>query len=64
MAKFSLAEPGDKSEVLDIDNPDLQRFPDFTKAVPYECVLHPGDVLFIPGDTLHVSISSVRTDKT
>lgn len=40
---------GDKSEVLDIDNPDLERFPDFQKAVPYEVILHPGDVLFIPG---------------
>ena len=40
---------GDKSEVLDIDNPDLERFPDFQKAVPYETILHPGDVLFIPG---------------
>lgn len=40
---------GDKSEVLDIDTPDLQLYPDFVKACRYECVLEPGDLLFIPG---------------
>ncbi|XP_070693628.1 tRNA wybutosine-synthesizing protein 5 isoform X2 [Pempheris klunzingeri] len=39
---------GDKSEVLDIDSPDLKRFPEFVKAKRYECVLEPGDLLFIP----------------
>lgn len=41
---------GDKSEVVDIDSPDLKRFPDFVKAKRYECVLEPGDLLFIPGE--------------
>lgn len=36
------------SAVLDIENPDLDRFPLFAKANKIECVLHPGDVLFIP----------------
>lgn len=40
---------GDKSEVLDIDSPDLQLYPDFVKACRYECILEPGDLLFIPG---------------
>ncbi|KAM4731459.1 tRNA wybutosine-synthesizing protein 5 isoform 1-T1 [Anableps anableps] len=40
---------GDKSEVLDIDAPDLKRFPEFVKAKRYDCVLEPGDLLFIPG---------------
>ena len=40
---------GDKSEVLDIDNPDLKRYPEFVKAMRYECELEPGDILFIPG---------------
>ena len=40
---------GDKSEVLDIDNPDLLRYPEFVKATRYECELEPGDILFIPG---------------
>lgn len=49
---IALSDPaGDKSEVLDIDAPDLKRFPDFVKARRYECVLEPGDLLFIPGKT-------------
>lgn len=40
---------GDKSEVLDIDSPDLQLYPEFVKARRYECFLEPGDLLFIPG---------------
>lgn len=47
---FNVNEPGDKSEVLDIDSPDLGRFPEFVKARRFECVLEPGDLLFIPGD--------------
>lgn len=39
----------DKSKVLDIDNPDVDLFPEFHKATRYECVLSPGDILFIPG---------------
>ena len=48
---------GDKSEVLDIDNPDLSRFPKFTKVIPYECFMEPGDVLFIPAMWFHNVIS-------
>lgn len=44
---------GDKSEVLDIDTPDLQRYPEFMKACRYECFLDPGDLLFIPGMILY-----------
>lgn len=40
---------GTKSEVLDIDNPDLAKYPLFSKARRYECSLKAGDVLFIPG---------------
>jgi len=39
----------DKSKVLDIDSPDTELFPEFYKALQHECVLQPGDVLFIPG---------------
>ena len=45
----SFAFSGDKSEVLDIDNPDLNKFPDFARASRYECYLEPGDILYIPG---------------
>ncbi|XP_035829649.1 tRNA wybutosine-synthesizing protein 5-like [Aplysia californica] len=40
---------GDKSEILDMDSPDLERFPLFSGATPYRGYLYPGDMLFIPG---------------
>ncbi len=40
---------GDKSEVMDIDNPDLVKYPEFPKATRHEGILEPGDILFIPG---------------
>jgi len=40
---------GTKSEVLDVDNPDLEKYPLFVKAKRYQCLLEAGDVLFIPG---------------
>lgn len=33
---------------VEVENPDLERFPQFAKAPYQECVLQPGDVLFIP----------------
>lgn len=48
---------GDKSEVLDIDNPDLSRYPKFAEATPYECFMEPGDILFIPAMWFHNVIS-------
>jgi hypothetical protein len=46
---------GSTSRVLDIDHPDLERFPKFrtaqSKAI--EVILHPGDVLFIPALWFH-----------
>ncbi|KAI3355918.1 hypothetical protein L3Q82_004461 [Scortum barcoo] len=47
----------DKSEVLDIDSPDLRRFPEFVKAKRYECVLEPGDLLFIPALWFHNTLA-------
>ena len=40
---------GDKSEILDVDNPDLEKYPLFSQVKRYDCLLIPGDVLFIPG---------------
>ncbi len=40
---------GDKSQVLDIENPDLEKYPLFSQARRYEYTLTSGDVLFIPG---------------
>lgn len=33
---------------VEVENPDAQRFPEFSRAPYLECVLRPGDVLFIP----------------
>ena len=41
---------------MDIDEPDLTKYPKFADVTRYECVLEPGDVLFIPGQC-----SGVRT---
>ncbi|XP_040827877.1 tRNA wybutosine-synthesizing protein 5 [Ochotona curzoniae] len=48
---------GTKSQVLNIDNPDLARYPLFTKARRYECSLEAGDILFIPALWFHNVIS-------
>ncbi len=50
---------GDKSEVTDIDQPDLSAYPLFAKATRFECQLKPGDVLFIPALWLH-NVIAVR----
>ncbi len=44
---------GDKSQVLDIDTPDLSVYPRFASAQRHECYLEPGDVLFIPALWFH-----------
>ena len=44
---------GDKSRVMNVDEPDLTRYPNFAKATRYECVLEAGDVLFIPALWFH-----------
>ncbi|CAH1779520.1 unnamed protein product [Owenia fusiformis] len=38
---------------VDIENPDLEKFPLFEKAVFTECVLRPGDMLYIPPKCWH-----------
>ncbi|XP_047225615.1 tRNA wybutosine-synthesizing protein 5 isoform X1 [Girardinichthys multiradiatus] len=48
---------GDKSEVLDIDAPDMKLFPEFVKARRYDCVLEPGDLLFIPALWFHNTLA-------
>ncbi|XP_076458446.1 tRNA wybutosine-synthesizing protein 5-like [Babylonia areolata] len=48
---------GDKSSVLDIDQPDLHRFPLFGEALRVEGRLQPGDILFIPALWFHNVVS-------
>ncbi|KAK3512087.1 hypothetical protein QTP70_030356 [Hemibagrus guttatus] len=38
---------------VDVENPDVIEFPDFLKASYQECVLEPGEVLFIPRQHWH-----------
>lgn len=38
---------------VDVENPDVVQFPDFLKASYQECVLEPGEVLFIPKQHWH-----------
>ncbi|CAD7698797.1 unnamed protein product [Ostreobium quekettii] len=44
---------GSSSEVMDVDDPDLARYPLFAKACRWKCELQPGDVLFIPALWFH-----------
>lgn len=44
---------GDKSEIIDIDNVDYDKYPKFRDVDWYECVLEPGDILFIPALWFH-----------
>jgi hypothetical protein len=38
---------------VDVESPDLEKFPLFAKATPFKAVLEPGEVLFIPRPWWH-----------
>lgn len=38
---------------VDVENPDFEKFPSFAKARYFECVLEPGEMLFIPPKCWH-----------
>ena len=38
---------------VDVEHPDVARFPAFTKAQPIEVILEPGDLLFLPAGFWH-----------
>ena len=40
--------------MLDVDDPDKEKYPLFCKADRYEVELQPGDLLFIPGKKLNI----------
>ncbi len=48
---------GDKSQILNVDNPDYDKYPLYLKARKYECEIIPGDVLFIPGKLIKLEIN-------
>jgi ribosomal protein L16 Arg81 hydroxylase len=46
-------KPTHYSQILDIDNPNYEVFPNFKYAKPIEGIISPGDVLFIPSGWWH-----------
>jgi len=46
---------------VDVDRPDLETFPLFQHATAYECVLEPGQLLFIPYRWWHHVVSLEKT---
>jgi hypoxia-inducible factor 1-alpha inhibitor (HIF hydroxylase) len=45
---FPVAHPCDRQSQVDFDNPDYEKFPAFRDVEAYECIVKPGDVLYIP----------------
>jgi histone arginine demethylase JMJD6 len=58
---YPLANDGWVSEVSDIRNPDLAKFPLFAKATPVSFVVGPGETLFIPCGWWHTARSLTPT---
>lgn len=38
---------------VDVESPDLSTYPEFGRAVPRECLLNPGEMLYIPPKYWH-----------
>lgn len=38
---------------VDVEAPDLEKFPEFAKATPMDVILGPGDFIYIPSRTWH-----------
>ncbi len=55
--KCTLFSPDDSRALydgeVDLDRPDLERFPLFRHATAFECILEPGEMLFIPSEWWH-----------
>ena len=43
------------SLIKDIERPDLQKYPEFLKAVPTTFFLEPGELLFVPSHWWHTA---------
>ena len=43
--------------MVDPDAPDFEKFPLFRNAVPYECTLEPGELLFMPSRWWHHAVA-------
>ena len=42
-----------KGKAADVREPDREKYPTFDHATPYEVVLEPGDLLFVPAGWAH-----------
>ncbi|KJE91396.1 hypoxia-inducible factor 1 [Capsaspora owczarzaki ATCC 30864] len=50
---YPVHHPCDRQSQVDFDNPDLARFPRFSELHGWECILEPGEVLYIPAYWWH-----------
>lgn len=57
---YPIGHSCDRQSMIDFDNIDLTRFPNFPKARPVQVVLQPGEVLYIPSYWWHHIISEVE----
>jgi len=61
MYPFPVHHPCDRQSQVDIFNPDLERFPKFAQVSGYDCLVSPGEVLYIPAYWWHHIISLTPT---
>ena len=50
---YPVGSGNDRRSMVDLHDPDYTRFPHFSRARAVECVLHPGEALFIPSAWWH-----------
>jgi len=61
MYPFPVHHPCDRQSQVDIFNPDLCHFPKFADVEAMDCIVSPGDVLYIPAYWWHHIISLSET---
>jgi hypothetical protein len=55
-APYLYLKPGRRNQSLvDIENPDYEKFPLFAKAAPMRFLLQPGEIIFIPAGWWHTA---------
>ena len=46
---------GNQSQIDNLENPDLRKYPLFAQATPIQLELHPGEILFVPAGWWHTA---------